>query len=140
VPDTGAASGAPDRRSSGSSIVSRRAAVGRHLARHHLSEFGDALASLAVAVFGPQATVVAHLRRIRDADRLTFVVDAATPSATVDYASFLPYEQAFWTAYAQLPKPPEERFIVAIRPARGWSRSEALAPFFAYMRPPDEVT
>jgi hypothetical protein len=111
--------------------------VGRYLARHRLSGFGDELATLATAVFGPQATVVPHLRRVGGDQRLTFVIDAAWPAASVDYTDFLPYEQAFWTAYAQLAKPPEERFIVAIRPARGWSRVEALAPFFAYLRPPE---
>ena len=126
-------SSAPDRRTNAQSRVARRAAVQRHLQHYRLEEFGDLLATLAAAVFGPQATVVAHLRNVGGAERLTFVVDAASPAATVDYREFLPFEQAFWTAYAQIPKPTNVAFMVAIRPARGWSRAEALAPLFAWL-------
>lgn len=109
-----------------------RVAAAQFVARHRLEAFQHALAGLAAAVFGAEATVVAHLRAEGRTQRLTFVVDAADPQAGVDYAQFLPREQAFWTAYAQLPKP-GVLFAVTIRPARGWCRSEALAPFFAYL-------
>ncbi len=115
-----------------------RIAAAQHVARHRLEPFQRALAGLAVSVFGAEATVVAHLRADGRRQRLTFVVDAADPHATVDYAQFLPREQAFWTAYAQLQKP-DLPFAVAIRPARGWCRSEALAPLFAYLPTSDEV-
>lgn len=117
---------------------SPRVAAAQHVARHRLEPFLRALAGLAMSVFGEAATVVPHLRGEGRRRRLTFVVDAADPQATVDYAQFLPREQAFWTAYTQLPKP-EAPFAVAIRPARGWCRSEALAPFFAYVRAADDV-
>lgn len=115
-----------------------RVAAAQFVARHRLEPFHRALAGLAMAVFGDEATVVAHLRGESRRQRLTFVVDAADPQAGVDYAQFLPREQSFWTAYAQLPKP-NVPFAVAIRPARGWCRNEALAPFFAYLPPPDDV-
>ena len=104
----------------------------RYIARHRLEPFHRALWTLAVAVFGEQATVVPHLRTLRGQRRLTFVVDAADPSASMDYEHFLPRERAFWTAYAHVPKP-EVPFLVAVRPARGWCRLEALAPMFAFM-------
>ena len=104
----------------------------RYIARHRLESFHRALWTLAVAVFGEEATVVPHLRSLRGRKRLTFVVDAADPSAGVDYEHFLPRERAFWTAYAHVPKP-ELPFVVAVRPARGWCRIEALAPLFALM-------
>ena len=116
-----------------------RVAAAQFVARHRLDAFQRALAGLAVAVFGAEATVVAHLRAEGRKQRLTFVVDAADPQATVDYAQFLPREQAFWTAYAQIVKPPDVPFVVAIRPARGWCRSEALAPFFTYLPTRDDV-
>jgi len=81
---------------------------------------------------------VAHLRADGRKQLLTFVVDAADPQAGLDYSQFLPREHSFWTAYAQLPKP-NVPFAVAIRPARGWCRSEALAPFFAYLPTHDDV-
>ncbi|HEY0780202.1 MAG TPA: hypothetical protein VGD56_19710 [Gemmatirosa sp.] len=115
-----------------------RVAAAQFVARYRLDPFQRALAGLAVAVFGADATVVAHLRADGRKQRLTFVVDAADPQATLDYARFLPREQSFWTAYAQLPKP-DVPFAVAIRPARGWCRSEALAPLFAYMPVRDDV-
>ncbi len=115
-----------------------RVAAAQFVARHRLEPFHRALSGLAVAVFGNDATVVAHLRADGLKQRLTFVVDAADPQASIDYAQFLPREQAFWTAYAQLPKP-EVAFAVAIRPARGWCRSEALAPLFAYLPTRDDV-
>jgi hypothetical protein len=68
-----------------------------------------------------------------------FVVDAADPTANVDYSVFLEREQTFWTAYAHVPKP-DVPFAVAIRPARGWCRSEALAPFFAFLPTVDGET
>jgi hypothetical protein len=115
-----------------------RVAAAQHVARNRLDPFQRMLAGLAVAVFGDEATVVPHLRGEGRRQRLTFVVDAADPRAHVDYAQFLPKERAFWTAYAQLPKPAVP-FAVAIRPARGWCRSEALAPLFAYQPALDGV-
>lgn len=115
-----------------------RVAAAQFVARHRLDAFQRALAGLAVSVFGAEATVVAHLRAEGRKQRLTFVVDAADPQASIDYARFLPREHAFWTAYARLPKP-EVPLAVAIRPARGWCRSEALAPFFTYLPTRDDV-
>ena len=43
-------------------------------------------------------------------------------------------------AYAQIVKPVGARFMVAVRPARGWCRVEALAPLFSTMQPPEIVT
>jgi hypothetical protein len=109
-----------------------RTDVAQFMSRHRLEPFHRALFGLAVAVFGPDATVVPHMRTVAGKRRLTFVVDAADASATVDYGAFLPRERAFWTAYAHVPKP-EIPFVVAVRPARGWCRIEALAPMFAFM-------
>ncbi len=113
-------------------------AAARFVARHRLEPFQRAMEGLAVAVFGDEATVVPHLRAEGLKQRLTFVIDAADPQASIDYAQFLPREHAFWTAYAQLAKP-EIPFAVAIRPARGWCRTEALPPFFAYLPKPDAM-
>lgn len=123
----------------GSGDPSPRAAAIRHLTRHRLEPFYHALLAVAEAAFGSDATVVPHLRRNGRHTRLVFVVDAADPTAAVDYAAFLPNERAFWTAYASLPKP-DVAFGVAVRPARGWCRTEALAPFFAYMPTTDGAT
>jgi hypothetical protein len=109
-----------------------RTDVAQYISRHRLEPFHRALFGLAVAVFGPDATVVPHMRTVGGKRRLTFVVDAADASASVDYGAFLPRERAFWTAYAHVPKP-EIPFVVAVRPARGWCRIEALAPMFAFM-------
>ena len=109
-----------------------RTEVAQYIARHRLEPFHRALFGLAVAVFGPDATVVPHMRTLGGRRRLTFVVDAADAAASVDYGQFLPRERAFWTAYAHVPKP-DLPFVVAVRPARGWCRIEALAPMFAYM-------
>ena len=109
-----------------------RVAAAQYVAHHRLEAFERALGGLAVAVFGAEATVVPHLRANGRRQQLVFVVDAADPSANVDYSAFLPREQTFWTAYAHVPKP-DVPFTVAIRPARGWCRSEALAPFFAFL-------
>jgi hypothetical protein len=111
----------------------------RFIARHRLEPFHRALWGLAVAVFGEPATVVPHMRSVGGRQRLTFVVDAADPTASLDYEHFLPRERAFWTAYAHVPKP-DVPFAVAIRPARGWCRLEALAPLFAFMPTADEDT
>lgn len=116
-----------------------RTDVARFITRHRLEPFHRALWGLAVAVFGSEATVVPHLRTVGGRRRLTFVVDAADPKATVDYADFLPRERAFWTAYAHVPKP-DVAFLVAVRPARGWCRLEALAPMFAYLPTPELET
>jgi hypothetical protein len=142
LPDPAAPHDAPatDRRTGATSPAQRRVAVHRYLARHRLLEFHRALAGLANTVFGPQATVAAHLRTMGGRARLAFVVDAADPSACVQYEAFIPYEQAFWTAYAQLPKPDHANFVVAIRPARGWSRVEALAPLFSWFPVVDDLT
>jgi hypothetical protein len=115
-------------------------AVQRAITRQRLEDFAATLGGLAVAVFGEQATVVAHLRRSADRDLVTFVVDAADPVSVVQYEDFLPRERAFWTAYAQLVKPVGAQFVVAVRPARGWCRVEALAPLFSIMPPPGYVT
>ena len=98
------------------------------------------LSGVAVAVFGERATVVAHLRSSSGREWLTFVVDAADPSSALQYDEFLPRERAFWTAYAQIVKPVSARFMVAVRPARGWCRVEALAPLFTALQPADLVT
>lgn len=116
-----------------------RVEAAQFVTRHRMEDFERALYGLAVSVFGQEASVVAHLRRSRGTPRLTFVVDAADPSATVDYAAFLPREEAFWTAYAHVPKP-DVPFAVAIRPARGWCRSEALAPLFAFLPAVEDAT
>lgn len=109
------------------------------VARHRLEPFERALYGLAVSVFGQEASVVAHLRRSGGRQQLTFVIDAADPAAGVNYAAFLPREEAFWTAYAHLAKP-DVPFAVAIRPARGWCRSEALAPLFAFLPKVEDAT
>lgn len=129
-----------ERRNDNSDVVARRAAVSRAIGRHRLEAFQKTLAGLAVAVFGQQATVVAHLRTSSARQWVTFVVDAADPMSIVQYEEFLPRERAFWTAYAQLPKPVGAQYIVAIRPARGWCRVEALAPLFSMLQPPDAIT
>ncbi len=129
-----------ERRHAGGGVVARRAAVGRALGRHRLEDFQNTLTGLAIAVFGQQATVVAHLRTSSGRQWITFVVDAADPTSVVQYEAFLPRERAFWTAYAQLPKPVGVQFMVAIRPARGWCRVEALAPLFSMLQPPDAIT
>ena len=130
----------PERRHSGRNLVARRVAVQRAIARQRLDDFHATLGGLAIAVFGDQATVVAHLRTSAGREWVTFVVDAADPMSVVQYDEFLPRERAFWTAYSQLVKPVGAQFIVAIRPARGWCRVEALAPLFCTLQPPDVVT
>ena len=138
-----ARAGAPRERRSTRPIGSREAnprlAAAQYVARHRLQPFQRALTGLATAAFGPDATVVAHLRQTGRTRRVTFVVDAASPEAGLDYATFLPAEQAFWTAYAHMPKP-DVPMVVAIRPARGWCRAEALAPFFVHLPTPDDAT
>jgi len=129
-----------ERRHGGGGVVARRAAVGRAIGRHRLEDFQTALTGIAVAVFGQQATVVAHLRSASGRQWVTFVVDAADPTSVMQYEDFVPRERAFWTAYAQVPKPAGVKFMVAIRPARGWCRVEALAPLFSMMQPPDALT
>lgn len=118
-------------------VSSPRLEAAQYVARYRLEPFERVLEGLAVSVFGKDATVVAHMRSDGRRKRLTFVVDAADPTASLDYAAFLPREQTFWTAYAQLAKPAVP-FSVAVRPARGWCRNEALAPLFAYLRATDE--
>ena len=115
-------------------------AVSRAIGRLRLEDFQHTLTGLAVAVFGEQATVMAHLRTSSGRRWVTFVIDAADPLSVVHYEHFLPRERAFWTAYAQVEKPVGAQFMVAIRPARGWCRVEALAPLFSTMQPPDVVT
>ena len=127
------------RRVLGSGEVNPRLAAAQYVARHRLEPFYRALGGLAIAVFGEEATVVPHLRQDGRARRLVFVVDAASAEASVDYAACLPLEQAFWTAYAHVPKP-DVPLMVAIRPARGWCRTEALAPFFVHLATPDDAT
>ena len=129
-----------DRRLGSVRPVARRAAVKRAISRQRLEDFHNTLSGLAAAVFGERATVVAHLRSSSGREWLTFVVDAADPSSALQYDEFLPRERAFWTAYAQIVKPVGARFMVAVRPARGWCRVEALAPLFSTMQPADIVT
>jgi len=129
-----------ERRHASGGVVARRAAVGRAIGRHRLGDFQNALTGIAIAVFGQQATVVAHLRTSSGRQWVTFVVDAADPASVVQYEDFVPRERAFWTAYAQLTKPAGVKFMVAIRPARGWCRVEALAPLFSTMQPADTLT
>lgn len=129
-----------ERRHRGGGVVARRAAVGRAIGRHRLEEFQRTLTGLAVAVFGQEATVVAHLRSSSGRQWVTFVVDAADPMSVMQFEDFMPRERAFWTAYAQLPKPAAVKFMVAIRPARGWCRVEALAPLFSTLQPPNALT
>ena len=124
----------------GGGLVARRAAVGRAIGRHRLEDFQKTLTGLAVGVFGQQATVVAHLRNSSGREWVTFVVDAADPMSVTRYEDFVPRERAFWTAYSQLTKPVGVQFLVAIRPARGWCRVEALAPLFSMLQPPDALT
>ena len=92
------------------------------------------LAHLAHTVFGPRATVVAHIRRHGGQEYLAFVVDAADPSAAVRYDLFMPRERTFWSLFAALPKPAAP-IAVAVRPARGWCRVEALAAMFNAAEP-----
>ena len=129
-----------ERRHSAGNLVARRVAVQRAITRQRLEDFHATLGGLAVAVFGEQATVVAHLRTSAGREWVTFVVDAADPVSVVQYDEFLPRERAFWTAYSQIVKPVGAQFIVAIRPARGWCRVEALAPLFSTLQPPNLVT
>ena len=129
--------GAAERRQPGRGLVARRVAVQRAITRQRLEDFHATLGGLAIAVFGEQATVVAHLRRSADRELLTFVVDAADPVSVVQYEDFLPRERAFWTAYAQLVKPAGAQFIVAVRPARGWCRAEALMPVYTTLQTPE---
>lgn len=136
-----AAEGLPDRRRARSLAEQRRqwAEVRRAVARAELEPFRELVQRLAQVAFGPAATVMPHLRRSRGRQYLVLVVDAACPEATTNYADFLPMERAFWTAYATVPKPPAA-FVVAVRPARGWCRSEALMPLFTQFGTADVVT
>lgn len=131
----------PDRRQRRAAAAGRspRTDAAQYVARHRLDNFHRVLHGLAVAVFGDEASVVPHMRTVGGRQRLTFVIDAADPAAGVDYEHFVPRERAFWTAYAHIPKP-DVPFIVAIRPARGWCRVEALAPLFALMPTADLET
>ena len=104
-----------------------------HAAGDYLVALRPRLDKLAKAAFGSDATVVPHLRRYGKRPFLLFVVDAACPEACTHYEAFLPLERAFWTAYATVPKP-NAAFGVAVRPARGWCRAEALMPLFASMQ------
>jgi hypothetical protein len=117
----------------------QRTAVIRWIEQNRVEPFLLLLVRLARAIFGPDATVVPHLRWSRGRRYLVFVVDAAHPEAGLRYDEFLPLEQAFWGTYARLPKP-NASFMVAVRPSRGWCRSEALAPMFALFQLPEEVT
>jgi hypothetical protein len=125
----------PERRAGRTKPLARRAAVKRAITQQRLEDFHQTLNGLAVAVFGEQATVVAHLRTSSGREWLTFVVDAADPVSIVQYEDFLPRERAFWTAYAQIVKPIGAKFMVAVRPARGWCRVEALSPLFSVLQP-----
>ena len=130
----------PERRGGRTKPLARRAAVKRAITRQRLEEFQQTLNGLAIAVFGEQATVVPHLRTSAGREWLTFVVDAADPVSIVQYDVFLPRERAFWTAYAQVVKPVGAKFMVAVRPARGWCRVEALSPLFSVLQPAATAT
>ena len=138
--DPGRSARPRERRHASGTSVARRVAVSRAIGRFRLEDFQRTLTGLAVAVFGQQSTVVAHLRSSSGRQWVTFVIDAADPVSVVQYEDFLPRERAFWTAYAQIEKPVGVQFMVAIRPARGWCRVEALAPLFSTLQPPDVVT
>ena len=129
-----------ERRQTAKGTVARRTAVSRAIGRYRLEDFQSTLGGLAIAVFGHQATVVAHLRVASGREYVTFVVDAADPASVVQYDDFLPREQAFWTAYAHIAKPVGAQFMVAVRPARGWCRVEALAPLFSMGQPAETYT
>lgn len=106
-----------------------RAEVRSWINKHRLEPFVMLLSRIATSSFGPNATVMPHLRRSKGRSRLVVVIDAAFPLAATHYQAFLPLEQKFWLAYASLPKPPVP-FMIGVRPSRGWSRAEALAPLF----------
>jgi hypothetical protein len=132
---------APSERRSARTLDGRRhqwAGVRRWMARHDLDDFHARIEALARMVFGAAATVVPHLRRSGRTQYLVFVVDAAHPEASTSYESFLPLERAFWTAYGTVPKP-NAVFAVAVRPARGWCRSEALAPLYSSLPAPETL-
>jgi hypothetical protein len=135
-PGAGGPNEIPERRGGRTKPLARRAAVKRAITRQRLEDFQQTLSGIAVAVFGEQATVVAHLRTSSGREWLTFVVDAADPVSVVQYEEFLPRERAFWTAYSQIMKPVGAKFMVAVRPARGWCRVEALSPLFSVLQPP----
>jgi hypothetical protein len=118
----------------------RWAEVRRWMRSHDLEPFLELLERLAKVAFGPASTVMPHVRRSRGQRYLVFVVDAACPEAATNYEGFLPLERAFWTAYATVPKPPGASFVVAIRPARGWCRSEALMPLFTHFAAPEQIS
>lgn len=118
----------------------RWAEVRRWMSRHDLDPFLELLERLAKAAFGPASTVMPHVRRSGGQRYLVFVVDAACPEAATNYEGFLPLERAFWTAYATIPKPAAASFVVAVRPARGWCRSEALMPLFTHFAAPEQLT
>ena len=122
---------APERRSDRSLHEKRQywSGVRREMERYKLDPFMQLLTQLAQVVFGPSASVMPHLRGRQRQRHLAFVVDAAHPEALSSYEDFLPLEKQFWTAYGTLPKPAAP-FLVAIRPARGWVRNEALAPIY----------
>lgn len=109
--------------------VKQRAEVRNFVNRNRLEPFVMLLGRLATAAFGPAASVMPHLRKKRGRTTLVVVVDAAFPLANTHYEAFLPLERTFWETYNALPKPPVP-FIVGVRPARGWSRAESLAPMF----------
>lgn len=89
----------------------------------------EQLGQLARICFGESATVMPHLRGRGGRRHVVFVVDAARPQAIADFESFRALEQHFWTAYATL-APATARFVVAVRPARGWLRNEDPPPIF----------
>lgn len=135
VPRADAGAASPTDRRRERTIAEQReywSQVRKRLRAADLEPFAGLLDQLAKAAFGAGATVVPHLRRSGGQRYLLFVVDAACPEACAQYERFLPLERAFWTAYATVPKP-DAPFAVAIRPARGWCRAEALMPLFAHM-------
>lgn len=103
--------------------------VRREVDRLKLEPFLNAVTQLAQFAFGPSATAMPHLRGRGARRHMIIIVDAAHPEAIAGYAAFEPLEQQFWTAFGTIAKP-AAAVAVAVRPARGWLRSEGKAPLF----------
>ncbi|MHB1223890.1 MAG: hypothetical protein ACYC2G_07585 [Gemmatimonadaceae bacterium] len=105
------------------------AEVRREVDRLKLEPFLDVVTRLAQFSFGPSATAMPHLRGRGSRRHMIIIVDAAHPEAITSYDAFEPLERQFWTAYGTIAKP-AAAVAVAVRPARGWMRSEGKAPLF----------
>lgn len=104
-------------------------AVRHEVERLKIEPFLNAVTELARDAFGPSATAMPHLRGRGAGRHLVIIVDAARPEAVAGYEAFVPLERQFWTAYGTLARPAAP-VAVAVRPARGWLRSEGKAPLF----------